>query len=62
MKNIWKENITTNFIIIDKKRFNDQKYERLFNITYKDKYGKTHDKYCCAYVGKNEKVNLMGVK
>ena len=59
---IWKENITTNFIIIDKKRFNDQKYERLFNITYKDKYGKTHDKYCCAYVGKNEKVNLMGVK
>ena len=59
---MWKDNITTNFVIIDKKKYKSKKYERLFNIKYKDKYGKSHDKYCCAYVGKNEKVNVMGMK
>lgn len=48
---MWENNIRTNFTIIDKKKFKENKYERLFFIKYKDKFGKLHEEYCCAYVG-----------
>lgn len=51
----WSSEVCTKFYLTDKKKYN-KKDERLFKMTYKDKYNKSHEIYCCAYIVKREEA------
>ena len=57
--NYWKDGISTIFYLVKEEKYNN-KDERLFLITYDDMNNKHYKLYCCAKIGKNKNLHIMG--